>query len=84
MNSRPGIYSSASTDCVRPDAAIIVRVHSSCVRTIETPALEPLARGLTTIGGSSEPGSSGSVPPDRSNVSQAGVGKPSAAKQLLG
>jgi hypothetical protein len=29
------------------------------VRTIETPALDPLARGFTTIGGLSEPGKSG-------------------------
>ena len=68
---------------MRDDAPIIALVHSSCVLTIVTPALEPLPRGLATSGRFKLPGNNGSVPPNRSNVSQAGVGNPSAASSFL-
>ena len=41
---------------VRFDASSIAFVHSSCVRTIATPAREPSKRGFTTSGRSSDPG----------------------------
>jgi hypothetical protein len=82
-NSRPATNSSASTSGVRPAASMMVFDHASCERTMTTPALEPLARGLTTSGRFNEPGKSGSVPPVRSNTSHAGVGKPSAASSFF-
>ena len=58
-------------------------VHSSCVCTIATPTADPSKRGLITSGRSSDPGSSGNVPPVRSKRSQAGVGRPSAASSFF-
>src|SRR5271165_1399180 len=86
--SRPGIYSSATIErdeayVGRVAASIIAFDHSSCVRTMETPALEPSSRGFTTIGKSSDPGKSGSDPLERSKTSHAGVGRPSAAISFL-
>jgi hypothetical protein len=60
-NSRPGRTLRPASSCAVSEIAIIARDHSSCVRTIETPALEPSLRGFTTSGRFSEPGSSGSV-----------------------
>jgi len=49
-NSRPGTNSSATISGVRSAASIIAFVHASCVFTIATPALDPLARGFATSG----------------------------------
>ena len=82
-NSRPAISSSANTALRRSDNSIIARDHSSCVRTMRTPALEPSLRGFTTSGRLSDPGNKGNVPPAKSNVSHDGVGRPSAESNFL-